>query len=65
MDADETLSNIRALLAKVQDAANSMCQPSHTQFVDDASTLAECIDGLDQWLQKGGALPAAWLKNRT
>lgn len=51
MDPDAALAEIRELVDRIK-AADSR----HT-----VQRLAELVDGLDQWLSRGGFLPAAWL----
>lgn len=54
MDPDAALARMRELIARERES-----------FVEtDATELSELIDGLDQWLSKGGFLPAAWRKSR-
>lgn len=54
MDPDANLAEIRRI---VQDVDLDV-------FPDRAERLAELISALDQWISKGGFLPAAWRKER-
>jgi hypothetical protein len=52
MDPDAALAQIRELIIKQQ----TECELSES----DAADLVELIDGLDEWLTKGGFLPTEW-----
>ena len=52
MDPNATLSEIRALNARILDSADSS--------FDVAWRLAELVEALDDWLKSGGCLPADW-----
>lgn len=55
MDPNACLREIRALYSiELNDNARPL-------KVTEAYRLAELIEGLDQWLSKGGALPTQWL----
>jgi hypothetical protein len=57
VDPDETLKEIRRLSAIVRDR----CDRGEDPDVDgSAAELAEAVQNLDEWLSKGGFLPAAW-----
>lgn len=55
MDPNETPRQIRLLY----DICGNM-----SATPDDACHLANLVDALDEWLQRGGALPDEWTKNR-
>lgn len=63
MDPDEALQQIRALIAqlRVEDVVGSTDAPLGP-FRQHARDLAETVDGLDEWLTKGGFPPADWMK---
>lgn len=50
MDPDETLREMRAI-----------CSGANGDY-DDAERLADLFRSLDNWITKGGFLPAAWRK---
>ena len=54
MDPDACLAEIRALVKEVQEAPTLQGQGYY------AADLAERVDALDEWLTKGGFVPAAW-----
>lgn len=56
MDPDATLDDIHDLL---NDILNRDQADEHT-----AIELAEKVNALDQWLAKGGFLPAGWAAHR-
>lgn len=60
MDPDKTLEEIRALVLKMQEDFNSTAEGSNGIDQDEAYYLTELIDGLDEWIKKGGFLPKAW-----
>lgn len=53
MDPDDTLTQIRELITKYQTSAEEMS-------TSDAAELVLLVDGLDEWLTKGGFLPTEW-----
>lgn len=53
MDPDDALTQIRELITKHQTSGEEMS-------TSDAADLVELIDGLDEWLTKGGFLPTEW-----
>lgn len=53
MDPDATLAQIRDLIVKYQTSAEEMS-------TSDAAELVELVDGLDEWMTKGGFLPTDW-----
>lgn len=76
MDPNEALTAIRERVARLGVLCDSeqlqqllasldVTQPSAemSELVGEASELVEYVEGLDQWLSRGGFLPAAW--NRT
>jgi hypothetical protein len=56
MDPDEALAQMRTAIETVWAAQSSVSAATA------ADTLAEHAAALDQWLSKGGFLPAAWSK---
>lgn len=73
MDPDETLRLIRDAVrdAKYREDAACANDPSHharrARTFDHEDPLIELVkhfDALDEWLSKGGFLPADWSKNR-
>lgn len=56
MDPDEALAQMRTAIETVWAAQSSVSAATA------ADTLAEHASALDQWLSKGGFLPAAWSK---
>lgn len=54
MDPDQALKEIRQLISDWNDFVNV------EEAVAFAESLTEKLDGLDQWLSKGGFLPTAW-----
>ena len=63
MDPDETLRMIRHYRAEVQrmrDAADRGVRVDRHDFNVAAESLAEYVEALDEWLSKGGFVPAAW-----
>lgn len=60
MDPNRALADIRRLVARL-DAGFNGPEPFDPA---DAHELAELVDGLDQWLSRGGFLPDAWAKRK-
>lgn len=62
MDPNEALKEIRELVTDLMKGEReSTLSPEKTaQRLDDGDRLAELIDGLDEWLSKGGYLPGPW-----
>lgn len=58
MDPDVSLKAIRILVPRMLAAYASTESNGIDQ--DDAATLAESIEALDEWLSKGGFLPKPW-----
>ena len=56
MDPDASLEQIRALLGQV--ATQSVPQDYLSEEV--LEDLAVLVEGLDDWMSKGGFLPKAW-----
>jgi hypothetical protein len=52
MDPDAALARIRHL------ADTNNCEDARDCYLD----LAELVQGLDEWITKGGFLPKAWQK---
>lgn len=59
MDPDECLAEIRTRLQQIQIYEGKGRRPPG--FLHEEIT--ERVDALDQWLTKGGFLPAAWRGN--
>jgi hypothetical protein len=57
MDPNATLAAIRELVKQID---NTDRGSANIDLVDLALDLIELVDGLDQWLSKGGFLPSAW-----
>ena len=55
MDPDANLTEQRRLVARLLNQ-----EPPH---LADYLRLAELVDALDEWLQKGGALPREWARH--
>lgn len=53
MDPDTALAELRTL-------ALDVLSPVDGESSDEAIELAEKFQGLDEWLSRGGFLPAAW-----
>lgn len=60
MDPNEVLRRIRELAWEVESRAPGPDVIMTTPFEDDAVALAEAVKDLDDWLSKGGSVPAAW-----
>ncbi|UXE04458.1 hypothetical protein SEA_FUNSIZED_87 [Mycobacterium phage Funsized] len=56
MDPDETLRELRALVARVQ--------AEHRLSQDDVERGAELFGALDGWMASGGFMPVAWQSAR-
>ena len=57
MDPDATLALIREALAETAMAADG---DSNDDEIAAAHKLRDGVEALDEWLSKGGFLPAAW-----
>ena len=57
MDPDQALDDIHAAIRDLRDATDG----SDT-YTDAAETLTDRIEALDEWLTRGGMLPAAWAR---
>lgn len=57
MDPDKALADARAALTEFR--ANE-CNPDPSNSTTAAGAVAEAFGILDEWLSRGGALPAAW-----
>ncbi len=57
MDPNATLEEMRMLSALVMDDSVDISEI-------DVETLAELVISMDEWLSKGGFLPARWDRNR-
>ena len=55
MDPDETLKKLRALVEEIRED-----ERDGLDITDHEQSVLDLFDGLDQWLTKGGFLPAAW-----
>lgn len=63
MDPDAYLRACRRLAAQLIEDADRRSQHYESQTVDTkGEELAENFRNLDEWISKGGALPAAWRK---
>lgn len=52
MDPDAALEEVRRIVARA-DAEG-------TDIVEDYNRLIDLIDGLDQWISRGGFMPKVW-----
>lgn len=57
MDPNDALELIREALDRLRD-------PEESDWNDAAITLAELVEALDEWLSKGGFMPAPWQESR-
>lgn len=70
MDPDETLRMARKAAMRLQEALNSEDEfvmnysPRAKSVEEQAQELLDCFQALNDWLSKGGCLPAAWAKGR-
>jgi hypothetical protein len=66
MDPNETLRQIRMHVAAIQavrDGADEHGDNTDDEVItlcESGEALAELVDALDEWLSRGGFLPAAW-----
>ena len=60
MDPDEALRQIRAHIAQLRLTDRPVRGDVSPQFVQHARDLAETVEGLDEWLKKGGFKPMEW-----
>lgn len=60
MDPDANLVEQRELAAKLVEA-----DETSPGFAEDARRLAELVEALDEWISRGGFLPARWNPNST
>jgi hypothetical protein len=56
MDPNEALETMRKCAASITRMVDRGAEPD----ADDATELAESLKALDEWLSRGGFLPAAW-----
>ena len=61
MDPNENRKRIRALVAKILDAADG--DDTDIVLEADAIELAELVSAQDEWLCNGGLAPSAWKKS--
>jgi hypothetical protein len=59
MDPDANLKRQLELAARMLAAHDA---PTDQIDPDDAAQLAECVQNLHAWIQRGGFLPEAWRK---
>lgn len=57
MDPDETLRQIRLLIAQLNAEDGN---PPYPLFVQHARDLAEAVENLDAWITAGGSAPSDW-----
>lgn len=61
MDPNTCLQACRRLAARILKDADSRNQHHESTMVDtQGEELAECFNNLDEWIGKGGFLPADW-----
>ena len=56
MDPNATLAELRGAASRIVDELDHERQPD----LDDVQRIAEAFQDLDEWLSKGGFLPADW-----
>lgn len=56
MDPDVTLADIRALCADMPDSETTSAADMGAHL----AALIDSVEALDEWLSRGGFLPAAW-----
>lgn len=59
MDPDETLRLLREAYSRFEDVRGAESGP----VVDAASDMRDAVVALDEWLSRGGFLPAAWRRS--
>lgn len=64
MDPDEALKKLRESAARVQEVFDNYVRNRFDPLEGAAETLLTYAQALDDWLSKGGFLPADWNKNR-
>ena len=62
MDPDAALKMIRAISKRILHTTDNEGGLANQSIRDDAVTLSELVQGLDEWITKGGFLPADWRK---
>jgi hypothetical protein len=68
MDPDANLDEQRRLVRRihaVQDATEGPTMGELRDVAHDAYRLAELVEALDQWIARGGFLPARWRQSST
>ncbi len=65
MDPDAALAAIRDITEKMIDIADAQDDPPtddarQAEYLDHANDLIVLVQGLDQWIARGGRLPAGW-----
>lgn len=60
MDPDETLRQLRTKLAQLRVLADTSTSEENAELACAASELVDLVDGLDQWLTRGGFPPGPW-----
>jgi len=58
VDPNETLSRLRALAAEILATADRSTDGDDPEGV----AMAELFQALDEWIERGGFLPAPWLE---
>lgn len=61
MDPNETLNQIRALVARIE----AVREDEYLDLVELGRDLAESANALDEWLSKGGYVPDDWATPET
>lgn len=64
MDPDANLAQIRELRKFFMEPPDEMTPGLTNAFIDKAVELAALIEAQDEWMSKGGFLPADWAKGR-
>ena len=57
MDPNQALKDIRAMVAYL---TGPNANPDSEAFAEQATALANTIEGLDEWLSRGGFKPSDW-----
>lgn len=64
MDPNATLRQIRRIVDRMADADATPKDPETAAYVNDADALVTLVASLDDWIAKGGFLPAEWSEGR-
>ncbi len=64
MDPEANLREQRKLAAEIVSAPDPVDEAGYIELDERANRLADLVQALDEWLTKGGFLPADWRKGR-